>query len=298
MWKCLLAAAASLLLGSCTNKQSAPSAVSSDVVLFKVGEKEYAIPAKPQRIVADYYVGELLKLEANLVGADLTYTSSAWDAELDQVVDVGQSLEAALALRPDLIITMHDRMVERYRAIAPTVLIPYGRYDPEELIRELAIITGTTEKASAWLAEFNQGINALAELIPDRNETYTIIDVWGGNAYLYGEHYGRGGYIIYKKLGLRGTPAGEEDYIRKADSYLNVAIESLPRYVGDVLLFMSSEDSGSANKLFMDTVIWNDLAAVRKGKVIHLDSKDFSFSDPFSLDLQVEILTRHFKGML
>jgi iron complex transport system substrate-binding protein len=255
---------------------------------YQAAGYEVDIPVNPRRIVADYYVGELLKLEANLVGADLTYQSSAW--ELGDLTDVGQSMEAVLALEPDLIITINEDKVAQYSGIAPTVLIPYGTYNPEELVLALGDITGTADIAEQWIAGFNARIEELAALVPDTTETYTIIDVWGGNAYLYGEHFGRGGYILYNKLGLKGTPAAEQDYIRKPDSYSTLTVEALPEYAGDVVLLMSNEDPRSASSFFTENVVWENLPAVRGDSVLYLNSEDFWFIDPFSLDLQVEIL--------
>ncbi|MDC7240927.1 MAG: ABC transporter substrate-binding protein [Spirochaetales bacterium] len=294
MKKYLLTALAVLLMVSCGNSRSEETS-SAEIRSYSVDGVEYTIPLKPERIVADYYVGELLKLEANLVGADLTYTSSAWEDKLDGVTDIGQSLESVMALQPDLIITMNQGMMEQYKSIAPTVLIPYGLWNPEELIEELSVLTGTEETAEAWLSDFNSRVDELSRLIPDPGEEYTIIDVWGGNAYLYGEHYGRSGYILYNKLGLKGTPDGERDYIRKPDSYLNLSIEALPRYAGDVLLLMSTDNDASETSFFTETVVWENLPAVQNNRVLTVDSRDFQFSDPFSLDLQLEILTRLFR---
>ena len=206
-------------------------------------------------------------------------------------------MEAVAALRPDLIITINEDRVEQYSGIAPTVLIPYGTYNPEELIVALADITGTEEIAQRWIDAFNANVEELASLVPDPDQTYTIIDIWGGNAYFYGEHFGRGGYIIYDKLGLRGTEAAEREYIRKADSYASMTVEALPDYAGDVLLVMSDEDPREAGSFFMDNVVWENLPAVRNGNVAYLDSADFWFIDPFSLDLQVEILKDVFRDL-
>ena len=250
------------------------------------------IPKNPQRVVADYYVGELIKLEASLVGADLTYKSSAWP--LGDLADVGQSMESVMGLNPDLIITINEEKVPLYEGIAPTIYLPYGSFNPEDLMRELSVITGTEEIAQKWIDDFNEKIDELALLIPDVHERYTIIDVWGGNAYFYGEHFGRGGYILYNKLDLKGTEAAERDYIRKADSYANLAVESLPDYAGNVILLMSNEDPREAGSFFMNNVVWENLPSVISDSVYFLNSADFWFVDPFSLDLQVELLKEIF----
>ncbi len=294
MNKLLLTAAAALILSGCGADRKETDRT-RETRTYSVQGKEYVVPAHPVRIAADYYTGELLKLGAPLVGADLTYTSSAWEDLLEGLADTGQSLESLMALQPDLIITINSERVEQYSSIAPTVLIPYGLYNPEELIMELSILTSTEESAETWVNEFNGSIETLKSLIPDNGESYTIIDAWGGSAYLYGEHYGRGGYILYNKLGLSGTPDAENEYIRRADSYMNLTVEALPRFAGDVILLMSAGAEEGDSSFFTENIIWESLPAVQEGNVIRLDSQDFQFSDPFSLDLQVEILERFFR---
>jgi len=245
------------------------------------------IPAHPQRVVADYFVGELVKLEANLVGADMTYTSSAWADKVQDVVNIGQSFEMVASLNPDLIITMNEELVSQYQAIAPTVLIPYGTYNPEDLVIELSKITDTEQVANEWIAQFNQNVNELKEVMPEG--TYTIIDDLGADQYYYGEHYGRAGYIIYNKLGLKGTEQGEATYIRPADSYLLANVEGMTQFVGDYLLMVNTTGTNESNKL-TDSVVFENLDTTVK----YFKSEDMWYNDPFSLDLQVQLLKEAF----
>ncbi len=249
------------------------------------------IPSKPQRIVADYYVGELIKLEANLVGADLTYTSSHW-GDISNLVNVGQSMEAIAALEPDLIITINEAYIDQYEVIAPTVYVPYGKYNPEELMLELSTITNTSEIASKWLDDFNSKIDELNALIADKNETWTIMELNGESAYFYGEHYGRAGYIIYNKLDLSSTQKAETEYVRKADSYLNVTVEALPDFIGDNLILVYPDKY--QNHYFLNNDVWDSLDAVKNNNVYYVDANDFWFSDPFSFDIQIEKLKEIF----
>ena len=138
------------------------------------------IPENPERIVTDWYVGELLALDVNLVGADLTYTSTAWAPLIEEkgVTDVGQSPEAVAELEPDLIITFNADLYDVYSDIAPTVYIPYGMYNPEELLLELGVITNTEEAAQTWIDEFNADIEELKS-VANYDYTYTIMEFFG-----------------------------------------------------------------------------------------------------------------------
>lgn len=61
------------------------------------------------RIVSDYNVGQLLYLDANLVGADLTYPQYDWpEDKLSKVTNTGSDLEVVAELEPTLII-MSDK---------------------------------------------------------------------------------------------------------------------------------------------------------------------------------------------
>ncbi len=243
-------------------------------------------------IVADYYVGELLKLDTNVVGADLTYTSNAWQSEIEKrdIVNVGQSMEKVASLKPDLIVTMNEGLVEQYEAIATTLCIPYGTYNPEELMLKLGQELNKEELAIKWINEFNANIDELNKIVSDKSKTITILDIFSSDGYLYGEHYGRAGYIIYNKLGLKGTEKAEEEYIRQPESYLLLSVESMPDYMGDMILLMKSKEMSDLEDKFTTSVVWESLKAVENEDVYYLHSEDFWFVDPYSLDLQVQIL--------
>lgn len=254
----------------------------------KIGDTTVTVPNDPQKIVSDYYVGELIKLNANLVGADLTYTSSLW-GNINNIENVGQSMEKVASLEPDLIITINENLVDQYSEIATTVYLPYGTYNPEELMLKLSEITNTQQEANEWIKLFNSNIDELKDVV-DTSESWTILEINGEGAYYYGEHFGRSGYILYDKLGLNSTPKAENDYVRKADSYLNGSIESLSDYVGDNLLFVYPEEIDYTKHQFFNNDVYNSLEAVKNNNVYFVKADDFWFLDPFSLDMQVEIL--------
>ncbi len=288
-----------LVLVSCGNNNVSESGnnTSTNTKVYSSLGKEVTIPEEPQRIVADYYIGELLKLNANLAGGNFTYKSSAWADKVTNLTDIGDSIEKVYSLQPDLIITMHEDLVEQYSAIAPTVCIPYGIYNPEELIVELSKITNTEPIAEEWITQFNSQIDGLKQIV-NTDETLTIVDTVGQDWYLYGQNYGRGGYILYDKLGLKGTVDGETDYIRKPESYLLLSIEALPKYIGDNLFIMNKDgtENGSVDtfKKYSENSVFKDLDAYKNNNIHYLKSEDFWYTDPFSLDYQISILKEYF----
>ncbi len=276
---------------------NAESNGSGETVVYNSVLGNVEIPIEPQRVVADYYVGELLKLEAPLVGADLTYKSSAWVDKIGDIKDIGESIEAVYSLQPDLIITMREDKVEQYSKIAPTVCIPYGTYNPEELIVKLSEIVNRKGVGTDWLVKFNNDIHELNEMV-DADETYSIVDTVGEDWYLYGENYGRAGYILYNKLGIKGTESAESDYIHKPDSYMLLTVEAMPKYIGDNLFIMNTDGTKDGSvatfERYSKNSIFAELSANKNENIYYFKSEDFWYTDPYSLDLQVEILKEFF----
>ncbi len=240
-------------------------------------------------IYADYYVGQLLYLGGDVIGADMTYPAETWTsvAEEKGVQNISGDMEAVAALAPDLIVTMNADFYEQYSAIAPTILIPYGTYNQEDIVVELGKVLGAEDAANTWVEEFNAGIETLKAEIDDPSKTIGIVDSWGGAMYMYGANFGRGGYVLYDKLGLQGTEAAESEYVREANSYLTVDAESLINYAGDVL-FICAPAEGVEEIKALPT--YEDLDATQNDQVIVLDYDTFLYDDPYSLNAQIEAL--------
>ncbi len=281
-----------LILTGCSDTTS--EVVSTDTKIVDIEGVTTEIPAEPQRIVTDYYVGELLMLDANLVGADLTYTSTLW-GDYSDIVNVGQSMESVAALSPDLIITINEAYVDQYSAIAPTILVPYGTYNPETLLTKLAEITNTADSGSEWVAEFNTKVDKLDKLV-NHDETYTILELFADGGYYYGAYYGRSGYILYDKLGLKSTTAAQDDYVLNPESYLAATDENLSKYVGDNLILVVPDNVDMSSHSLVNNVVWDSLDAVKNDKVYVVSADDFWYSDPYSLDKQIDILTDILNG--
>lgn len=247
-------------------------------------------PENP-KIYADYYVGQLLYLGGDVVGADMTYPSKTWTdvAEKQGVVNISGDMESVAALTPELIVTINSDLYDQYSAIAPTILIPYGTYNQEDIVIEIGKILGAEDKANKWVEEFNTNVNELKSKIDNKEQTIGIIDNWGGSMYMYGANFGRGGYILYDKLGFKGTNEAENDYIRKDNSYLTVDGESLVKYAGDVLYICAPKEGISEIE---NLATYKNLNAVKNNNVVILDYDTFLYDDPYSLNAQIESLNK------
>lgn len=288
--KKLLIAMLSLLavLAGCGNSDNSDSS-SGDTMTYEAANGTVEYKANP-RVYADYNVGEWLYLDADLVGADMTYPADSWAdvAKERNVENISEDMEAIANLQPDLIYTIHEDFVDQYETIAPTIYIPFGTYNPEELVLEIGKILGKDDEAQEWQDSFNQGIEDLKKEIDNPDLTISIVDAWRGEPTMYGANYGRGGYILYNKLGLKGPEQAETDYIRKDDSYVRVDSESILNYIGDVL-FIVDNGEGSLEAV-EDLPTYEDFKAVQEGNVVVIDDNVFSDSDPYSLNNQLTAL--------
>ncbi len=124
------AGTATPVASSAAPSESAEAEATTKKVAAPLGEIE--IPTHPVKIVTDGYLPELLVLGVKPVGA------TQWELEnkviQDQIAGIAntgeRSLEAILALEPDLIVTwVSDKAIlEQYEKIAPTLAIPYGHF--------------------------------------------------------------------------------------------------------------------------------------------------------------------------
>ncbi len=279
-------AAFTLVLAGCSGASNESTTGSMMSYETDMGTIEYV---ENPTIYADYYVGQLLYLGGDVIGADMTYPAETWTsvAEDKGVTNISGDMEAVAALAPELIVTMNTDFYEQYSAIAPTILIPYGTYNQEDIVIELGKVLGAEDTANTWVEEFNSGIETLKESIDDPSKTIGIVDSWGGAMYMYGANFGRGGYILYDKLGLQGTEAAESEYVREANSYLTVDAESLTNYAGDVLFICAPEEGVEEIKALPT---YEDLEATQNDQVIVLDYDTFLYDDPYSLNAQIEAL--------
>lgn len=248
------------------------------------------VPTDPQRVVTDYYVGNLLAIGVPVVGADLTYTSPAWtDEMLEGITDIGQSTEIVASLEPDLIITFNADAYETYSTIAPTVYIPYGMYNEEEIVLELGKITNHEEEAEAVIDEFHALVAEAEALIDNPELTYSIIEWFNNEPYAYGNKFGRFGYVIYDVLDLKGTTAAEETILVDENSYVVLTLENLADYVGDVLI-MSTPGAEPISNEITESEVFKSTSAYQNDRIYYVDSTLFYHTDMISIKAQFEVM--------
>lgn len=290
------------ILGGCSASSAEPdkptepevSSETTRMIYTVMGEVE--VPAHPERVVVDWHLGQVLALGIMPVGAPPALTDYGEFLKplvSDGVEDIGKdgvvSLEKILELEPDLIITWDQEAAEKYSKIAPTVVYDTSNYETiHEEITAMGDILNRQEQAEKWLAEFDQRVAAAKEkiegVIPE-GATVTIADyTFEKNVMIIGDQGERGSKAVYKLLGLTPPARVQSDIIDKKEGRLEVSWETVGDYIGDYLIVMTNETSGSL-KL---PATWTTLEPVKNNNVYELDIRKYFNSDPLSALYQAE----------
>ncbi|MGG1618410.1 ABC transporter substrate-binding protein [Paenibacillus sp. NRS-1782] len=265
---------------------------------FKTVKGDIRIPIKPQRIVTDFYGGELLSVGANVVGVEPTAFQNPFIIDLLKekgTKEVGDPthLEKTLELKPDLIVVMKDTHYEALSKIAPTLYIPYGTttniYDTVKLFGD---ITGEKEKAEQFIAAFDkkaaEGRERLKGVI-DPKATFGLYELTDKNAlWIFGDNAGRGGQAVYNALKLnmpKKTTNSKEQTVQ-------LSLEVLPQYAADYMFLTTydPEKKGDALKQLKSSAVWGNLPAVKNNRVFFNDFDTYYRYDPIAITGQIDMI--------
>ncbi|HEL1985092.1 ABC transporter substrate-binding protein [Streptococcus suis] len=254
------------------------------------------IPKNPKKVVnfAYSYTGYLLQLgiDVSSYSLDLEKNSPAFGDKLKDVPQLTTAdTEAIAAQKPDVILVFAgDDNLETLKEIAPVIEITYGKSDYLKMLTDVGQIFGKEKEAQAWLDQWDKKVATAKEELKgliDTSSTFTVMDFFDKNIFLYGNNFGRGGELVYRALGFAAPAKVQEDIISK-EGWFGVSQEALPEYVGDYMLVNVNDKTKEAAASLKESDIWKNLPAVKNGHVIEVDYNLFYFSDPMSLDLQID----------
>jgi len=265
-----------------------------------VADVDYEIPAHPERVIVyEGFIGSAVALDVPIVGAgiregfDYTYLG-----DLSGIENVGTpiSVEKALELEPDLIITYDDSNIEQLRQIAPVVFIPYGYATTiQEDITLLGDIFNKQAEAATWLTNLENEaaeLRAKIEEVVPADSTFGLYEIMGTSLYVYGDGFGRGGQAIYNLLGLQAPARIVEDVIN-GDQWMELSYEVLPEYAAD-FMFLFTEIEGSKEetlaRIMDQNPVWATLEAAKNNRIIISDSKVFHHWDPLAIQFQMRLM--------
>jgi len=276
-----------------TDKQ-APSAATRT---FDTVKGAITIPAKPKRIVTDYYGGELLSVGANVVGVEPdAFANPFLKEQLKSAKDVGTPVntEKTLELAPDLIVVMYDKNYEALSKIAPTLHIPYGTAkNIYETVRLFGDIVGDKDKAEQFIAAFDkkaaEGRQKLKGVI-DENATFGLYELTNkGDLWIFRDNAGRGGQAVYNALKLKMPPklAGNKDQT------VQLSLETLSEYSADYMFLTTydPENKGEAIKQLKASAVWSGLKASQNNTLFYNDYNTYYRYDPIAVTAQIDLIT-------
>lgn len=264
-----------------------------ETVIYESELGPVEIPANPQRIVALSYAPNVLALGGNLVGVDeWTYGNPLFTERVKDIEIVSdQSLESIVAQQPDLIIAgSHTENLEEIQKIAPTVVYTWGKLDYLQQQLEIGKLLNKEEEAEAWIQEFKQRTAELSQKIKEKHGdiTVTVFETDAKNFYVFGNNWARGTEILYQAMELGMPEKVKEDALETG--YYTLSLEVLPEYAGDFIVL----STGLGDNAFMESEIWKSIPAVKNGRVIEMETKKSTYSDPITLEYLTDVFEEGF----
>ncbi|WEZ05167.1 iron-hydroxamate ABC transporter substrate-binding protein [Bacillus subtilis] len=282
------------------SKGSSSDSEKTEMRTYKSPKGNVNIPARPKRIVTDFYAGELLSVGANVVGSgSWSFDNPFLKSKLKNVKDVGDpiSVEKVMELQPDLIVVMNEENVDKLKKIAPTVVIPYNTAkNVEDTVSMFGDIAGAKDKAKSFMADFNKKAEATKKKIAgviDKDATFGIYENTDkGEFWVFNDNGGRGGQAVYNALGLKAPEKIEQDVIKKGEMK-QLSQEVIPEYAADYMFITDYNPKGESKTLdkLEHSSIWKNLDAVKHNRVFINDFDSFYPYDPISVSKQVDIIT-------
>lgn len=309
--KTMLVAAAlslSLMLSACTSAPGGtdePAGANNRPAVTQQTEaatKEFAhnggkstVPVEPQRIVADWFYGELLALGVRPIGYPEYLLSEYPYAGSQGTEGLGEAVEQIVELNPDLIVSTWDDSYAQYSKIAPSVLLQLndGLIDKMRVIGELV---NKQEAAEAWIASFEQKLQAARQRLAEQiapDTTVTILGIFQKDVKVY-SNKNMGGDVLYNLLQVNPPQKVQEMFSESQAWNQAVSFEALPDIAGTHIILTTYDPDGSGRETLEQleqSQIWNNLDAVKNNRVHKLAFYDLFFDDPIAIEHQIEMLT-------
>lgn len=260
------------------------------IVMDDSGRK-VEIPMRAERIVTDWYLGQILALDIVPVGgvtANLDYAAFLKqhykNGEITNIGTDGKvSLEKVLELKPDLIITWNPEDVEKFEKIAPTLVFAEDAHpSATEEIKAMGNFLGRQDEAETFTKEFEDRIakakQKINDVIPD-GATFTIFEMFQKNASVVGNSGVSGGRALYQILEMKPQGKVQELYDSKEASggRYEISYEVVGDFVGDYNFMI--------NFFYKDKKLpatWVNLNIVKNNQILELPSEFYFASDPLS----------------
>lgn len=273
--------------------QASPVEAATRIVSTEKGDVE--VPAEPKRVVVLYMLGDVVAMGVKPIGVSDVYEGAAFEQDLEGIQTLGKwfepNPEAVLALDPDLIITPSEETYNLLRDIAPTVFIePFDNKTTEARMKILGEVFNKEQEVNTLLENFNKKVEESKEKLKAAgvyDKTVSIIE--GGEkemSIVTSKQFGRGSQIIYEYLGMKAPKPIQDIIDTGTGSNKVVSLEVLPENMGDYIFRTSwtGMDNLSENS------VWNNIPAVKEGRLVEIEFGLAYYSDIYSLDKQLDFI--------
>lgn len=283
-----------------SSPESAPPSQAAATQQAAAKEFEHAagktvVPAEPQRIVADWYYGELLALGVRPVGYPEYLLSEYPYVGAEGTEGFAESTEQIIEMEPDLIISTWDDSYKEYSKIAPSVLLKLnnGLIDKMRVLGELV---NRQEEAEKWISSFEEKLAKAQQRLADEapaDTTVTILSIFQKDVKVYG-YRNMGGDVLYNLLQVKPPEKVREMFEDKDAWNYAVSFEELPEIAGTHIILTAYDAEGTGRETLEQleqSQIWQGLDAVKNNRVHKIAYYDLFFDDPIAVEHQIEMLT-------
>ena len=254
------------------------------------------VPSNPKRVILlSGFTGNVLSLGVNVVGVDVwSKNNPTFTEEMKDIAEVSdENLEKIIELDPDLIIGLSNiKNLDKLKEIAPTVTYTWGKLDYLSQHVEIGKLLNKEKEAQAWVDDFKARSEKAGEEIRAKigeDATVTVFEAYDKQLYVFGNNWARGTEILYQAMNLKMPEKVKEMALK--EGYYAVSAEVLPEYAGDYVII--SKYAG-ADIAFQKTNTYKNIPAVKNNHVYEMEGNGASFSDPVTLDKQLEFFKQSF----
>lgn len=297
---------AMMFVGCASNGAANEDKTSENTITVTDVRGEVEIPAEPQRIVDLSGNSDILSIlgykvvgTANSDAYDYTKFPSYLEETLSGAEILGYSMqdtmdvEAVMNLNPDLIVisTVQEKMYDQLSEIAPTVMIQLEALNWKDDVKALAKVFGKEDVANEWIANYETKAKEAGDKIKaeyGEDTTYLSFLASGGQFFIFdGAGFGN---VLYEDMGL-AKPTGMPE---QTDISLPVVTyEGLAAIQSDYIFLIATDEDLAQ---LQANAIWNNIPAVKEGKVVVLPSSPY-FNQGYS-SIGREVLVNEIGDML
>lgn len=256
------------------------------------------VPVSPQRVVVNWYVGDVIGLGLKLAGY------YAWEQETMPFYDdliaskklENWEAEEIMTLDPDLIITYQEEDFDKLSGIAPVLVIRESEYSSEERFQYIGDATGRGEQAGQAIDNFKKSFETAKNTLLEgafKGKTFSILQDWGSTGEWAGIAYetgSRGGTLVYDYLELLMPDKLKALIAKTGEGRGSLSYEVAHEYFGDYILWFLPDGNKSE---YSKMEVFRNIPAVKEGNIVEIPYEYmglFYYDDVTSLNAQLDFM--------